>query len=72
MQIHIGNTAPTTTVAVMLFVSLMIVGESKSSDLIEAHLIFSVVTVVPRGCVYLADTQQSYRKHLEGDHPQCH
>ena len=49
------STAPT-TVAVM-FVSLVVVaGVSKSSDLIEAHLI-SVVALV--GCVDLADTQQS-------------
>ena len=44
--------------AVVLFVSLIIVGGSKSSDLIEAHLI-SVVIIVPVGCIYLADTQQS-------------
>ena len=61
------STAPTTvtvifeslmiaTVAVPIilnFVSLMVVGVSKSSDLIEAHLIS--VMLVP----YLADTQQS-------------
>ena len=55
------STAPT-TVAVMLFVSLMLVGGSKSSDLIEAHLI-SVVIIEPLGLgsgrAYLADTQQS-------------
>ena len=52
------STAPTTTggrqVAVMLFVSLMVVGGSRSSDLIEAHLISVLLYHV-----YLADTQQS-------------
>ena len=48
----------TVTEAVMLFVSLMVVGGSKSPDSIEAHLIL-VVTIAPVDCVYLADTQQS-------------
>ena len=50
------STAPT-TVAVM-FVSLVVVGVSKSSDLIEAQFI-SVVLIEPSGHAYLADTQQS-------------
>ena len=52
------STAPTTVTVVIMFVSLMVVGVSKSSDLIEAHLI-SVVPIVPVSRTYLADTQQS-------------
>ena len=55
------STAPT-TVAVM-FESLMVVGGSKSSDLIEAHLISVVASV---GHVDLADTQQSYDSKVFG------
>ena len=55
------STAPTTTVAVMfVHVPLMMifVEVSKSSDLIEAHLI-SAVIIEPSGHVYLTDIQQS-------------
>ena len=52
-----ASTAPTTTIVAVIFESLMVMGGSRSSDLIEEHVISVVIS--PAGRVYLADTQQS-------------